>query len=78
MAEKDKKNFDEAWLSPAGVYLREVLDLYLKQLIDKEMASADAKDKYANASWAYLQADSVGARRTITNLRTTLNFEVKK
>jgi len=62
-AEK-KKDFESAIRN-----CRHILDR-LTEILEEELKSleADQKADYQSPSWAYLQADNNGARRTLRNL----------
>lgn len=67
--EEDRNTFDADYHTEAAQAVMKVLSSYIENLIEGHTASADAHDQYDKASWPYMQADSVGFRRALRNLK---------
>lgn len=69
LPEADRERFDADYNTEAARAVMSVMSSYIDKLIEGHTATADAHDQYDKASWPYMQADSVGFRRALRNLK---------
>ena len=67
--EAGRQSLDEAYHTEATQAVLKALSTYIDKALTAHEAEAIAHNKYEMASWPYLQADSVGFRRALKNLK---------
>lgn len=69
---EDRTKVDEAYNTEAVQYILGLLSKYIDGQVEGHTDSSDSLDKYNMASWPFVQADSVGFRRALRNLKKLL------
>lgn len=70
LTDKQKEEIQQDFLASAAIRARIIT--VLKEKIETNRTAATSKDAYANASWPYLQADSVGFERALKEVISIL------
>ena len=71
----DISTYEDYYLSPATKAIRMLIVEELDKQIELSVLASDKKDKYQSPSWAELQADSIGYRRSLRQLKKLLTKE---
>lgn len=78
VAEEDRKVFLEYLTNPATkVVIRAIIET-LDRDVDSNITTNDKANKYDNASWPYLQADGVGFRRALRQVKQLLESKTNE